>query len=138
MPERLENQRRYFAAPRITGTEDEFCRRAYQIMLRGAALAEDLYREWPAEPECGYLGWGGHDEKEILANIGMAHLYALLISFGEYDERVTGVSRDEALRRVQGVVRYCCFTHFSGSHPCVDGRTWGGGWQIFSLMPVLR
>ena len=106
VPRRLDRQRRYFAAPPIVGQEDEFCRRAYRIMLRGAAFAKDLYRQWPAEPRCGYLGWGGHGEKEMLANIGMAHLYAILISFGEYDETTTGVSRSEALRRIVGVVRY--------------------------------
>jgi len=137
VPQQLDRQRRYFAAPPIVGQEDEFCRRAYRIMLRGAAFAKDLYREWPAEPRCGYLGLGGHGEKEILANIGMAHLYAMLIRFGEYDEKVTGVSRSEALRRIEGVVRYCCYTHFSGSHACVDGDTWGGGWHDSSWSTVL-
>ena len=72
-------------------------------MLRGAAFARDLYRPWPVEPECGYLGWGGHGEKDIAANIGLAHLYAVLIRFGNYDERVTGVSRAEALCQVRRV-----------------------------------
>lgn len=49
VPQRLDGQRRYFAAPPIVGQEDEFCRRAYRIMLRGAAFAKDLYHEWPAE-----------------------------------------------------------------------------------------
>ncbi len=137
VPERIDCQRRYFAAPPIIGQEDEFCRRAYGIMLRGAAFAKDLYHDWPNEPRCGYLGWGGHGEKEILANIGMSHLYAMLISFGQYDAVVTGVSRDEALRRIEGVIRYCCHTHFSGSHACVDGDTWGGGWHDSSWSTVL-
>ncbi len=137
LPERIENERRYFGAPRIVGREDAFCRRAYRIMLRGAAFAKDRYHPWPVEPRCGYLGWGGHGEKEILANIGMAHLYAVLITFGDYDERVTGVSRAEAIRRITGVVRYCGYTHFSGSHACVDGDTWGGGWHDASWGAVL-
>ena len=69
-------------------------------MLQGAVFARDLYRPWSVEPDCGYLGWGGRGEKEIMANIGMAHLYAFLIHFGDYDEGITGVSRAEALRRV--------------------------------------
>jgi len=126
---RLESQRQYFAAPRIAGKEDEFCRRAYRVMLKGAAFCKDLYKEWPTEPGCGYIGWGGHAEKEIDANIGMAQLYATLINFGQYDERVTGVSRAEALRRVKGVIRYCSFTHFTGPHVCTDGKQWGNGWH---------
>ncbi|NLS95909.1 MAG: discoidin domain-containing protein [Planctomycetaceae bacterium] len=137
VPETVYRQRQYFAAPPITGREDEFCRRAHAIMLRGAAFAKDLYRQWPVEAECGYLGWGGHGEKEIMANIGMSHLYAFLLTFGQYDERVTGVSRQEALRRVKGVVRYCCYTHFSGSHACVDGDTWGGGWHDADWSAIL-
>jgi hypothetical protein len=125
----VENQRHYFAAPRITGVEDAFCRRAYRVMLRGAAFCKDLYKEWPTEPNCGYLGWGGHGEKEINANIQLAYLYALLINFGDYDPQVTGVSRDEALRRVKGVVRYCAFTHFTGPHECTSGKHWGGRWH---------
>jgi hypothetical protein len=136
MPERVENQSGYFGAPRIAGSEDAFCRRAYRIMLRGAAFCRDLYREWEVEPECGYIGWGGHGEKEIGADIGMAHLYAILITFGRYDEAVTGVSRSEALRRVKGVIRYCGFTHVSGPHPCIDGQHWGGGWHDASWSTV--
>lgn len=120
-----DNQRQYFGAPRIVGKEDEFCRRAYLIMLKGAYFCKDLYKKWPDESECGFIGWGGHGEKEIMANIGMAHLYAMLITFGQYDEQVTGVSRDEALRRVKGVIRYCCFTHFTGPYTCTDGKQWG-------------
>ena len=137
VPEQIANQRQYFAAPPIRGREDDFCRRAHAIMLRGAAFAKDHYHQWPVEPDCGYLGWGGHGEKEIFANIGTAHLYARLLRFGNYDEEVVGVSREEALRRVRGVVRYCCFTHFSGTHACVDGQTWGGGWHDSSWSTVL-
>jgi len=133
----VENHRQYFAAPRIVGTEDAFCRRAYRVMLRGAAFCKDLYHEWPTEPDCGYLGWGGHGEKDISANIQMAHLYALLVHFGQYDARVTGVSRREALRRVKGVIRYCCFTHRTGPHTCTTGKHWGGGWHGASWSSTL-
>ena len=136
VPELAPNQAGYFAAPPIVGREDEFCRRAYAVMLRGAAFAKDLYRPWPTQPDCGYLGWGGRGEKEILANIGMCHLYAVLLSFGEYDAEVTGVSRGEALRRVKGVVRYLGYTHYSGSYACVDGGNWGGGWHDSSWSTV--
>jgi len=137
VPVRVENQRQYFGAPRIVGKEDDFCRRAYRVMLKGAAFCKDLYKEWPTEPGCGYIGWGGHGEKEIMANTGMAHLYAMLITFGEYDEQITGISREEALRRVKGVIRYCCFTHFTGPHTCTDGKHWGGGWHDASWSTVL-
>jgi len=100
VPELIENQRQYFGAPRITGREDEFCRRAYRVMLKGAAFCRDLYREWDREPRCGYIGWGGHGEKEISANLGMAHLYAMLISFGQYDERVTAGGGGRAVLRL--------------------------------------
>jgi len=136
-PGPLPNERQHFAAPPIVGREDEFCRRAYRVMLRGAAFCKDLYREWPTEPDCGYLGWGGHSEKEIDANLQMAHLYAILTHFGPYDERTTGVSREEALRRVKGVIRYCCFTHSSGPHVCTSGKHWGGGWHDASWSTFL-
>lgn len=132
-----QNYARFFAAPRIVGQEDEFCRRAYRIMLKGSRFCRDLYREWPTEPDCGYIGWGGHGEKEIEANIGMAHLYAMLITFGNYDEKVSGVSRAEALRRVRGVIRYCCFTHATGPHVCISGKRWGMGWHDASWASVL-
>ncbi|MBN2580625.1 MAG: hypothetical protein JXB10_16690 [Pirellulales bacterium] len=133
----IVNQRQYFEAPKIVGREDAFCRRAYRVMLKGAAFCKDLYHPWPTESDCGYLGWGGHGEKEISANIQLAHLYALLITFGRYDEQVTGVSREEALRRVKGVIRYCCFTHVTGPHPCTSGKHWGGGWHGASWSTVL-
>lgn len=129
-------QRRYFNAPKIVGKEDEFCRRAYRIMLRGAVFTKDLYKEWPSEPACGYIGWGGSTEKEIDANIGIAHLYAMLINFGEYDEQVTGIPRQEVLRRIKGVIRYCCFTHYTGSYTCTNGKQWGGGWHDASWSSV--
>src|SRR5690606_5881449 len=128
-PSDQQGLRHYFGAPAIVGKEDEFCRRAYQVMLKGAAFCKDLYHEWPTEPDCGYIGWGGHAEKEINANIQMAYLYALVAHFGQYDGQVTGVSREEALRRVRGVIRYCAFTHFSGPHRCTSGKSWGGGWH---------
>ncbi|MBN1588791.1 MAG: hypothetical protein JW888_04685 [Pirellulales bacterium] len=133
----VENHRQYFAAPRIVGKEDEFCRRAYEVMLKGAAFCKDLYHPWPAEPDCGYLGWGGHGEKDINSNVRMAYLYAFLTTFGQYDEQVTGVSRDEALRRVKGVLRYLCFTHVSGSRKCTTGKPWGGGWHTATWSSVL-
>ncbi|MGV8095794.1 MAG: hypothetical protein AB2L24_28415 [Mangrovibacterium sp.] len=105
-----DNQRQYFDAPRIVGKEDEFCRRAYRVMLKGAYFCKDLYWEWPEKPGCGFIGWGGHGEKDMYANLGFAHLYALLTSFGDYDEQITGVSREEAIRRVKGVIRYCCYS----------------------------
>lgn len=105
-----DNQRQYFNAPEITGREDEFCRRAYLVMLKGAYFCKDLYQEWPDEPGCGFIGWGGQGEKDIFANLGFVHLYAMLITFGNYDENVTGISKEEALRRVKGVIRYSCFT----------------------------
>lgn len=104
-----DNQRQYFGAPRIVGKEDEFCRRAYRVMLKGAYFCKDLYHEWPDQPGCGYIGWGGKGEKDMYANFGFAQLYALLITFGDYDEKVTGISREEALRRIKGVIRYGCF-----------------------------
>jgi len=125
----VKNHRQYFGAPRIVGKEDDFCRRAYRVMLKGAAFCKDLYRQWPVEPDCGYLGWGGHTEKDIDANIQLAHLYAMLLTFGQYEEQITGVSRQEALHRGRGVIRYCGFTHFSGPHVCTSGQHWGGGWH---------
>ncbi|MBN2023312.1 MAG: hypothetical protein JW809_11035 [Pirellulales bacterium] len=136
-PGPVANQRQLFGAPAIVGKEDAFCRRAYKVMLQGAAFCKDLYREWPTEPECGYIGWGGHGEKDINANIQMAHLYAILAHFGQYDERVAGVSREEAMRRVRGVIRYCCFTHVTGPHACTSGKHWGGGWHDASWSTVL-
>ncbi|MBN1852588.1 MAG: hypothetical protein JW829_07680 [Pirellulales bacterium] len=58
----VENHRQYFAAPSIAGREDDFCRRAYRIMLKGAAFCGNLYHEWPHEPDAGYLGWGGQNQ----------------------------------------------------------------------------
>ncbi len=137
VPSALAEQRRLFDAPPIRGREDAFCRRAHRILMRGSRFMKDLYREWPKEPGCGYLGWGGHGEKEIMANLGMAHLYAFLITFGAYDADVAGISAEEALRRVKGVVRYCCFTHFTGPHACTDGRHWGCGWHDSSWSTIL-
>ncbi|MBN1422507.1 MAG: hypothetical protein JXP34_27265 [Planctomycetes bacterium] len=137
VPAASADQRRFFRAPPIRGDEDAFCRRAYRILLRGSRFMRDLYREWPVEPDCGYLGWGGHGEKEIMANLGMASLYAFVTSFGRYDPGVAGVPAEEARRRARGVVRYACHTHFTGPHPCVDGRHWGAGWHDSSWSTVL-
>lgn len=126
----------HFAPPQLVGREDEFCRRAYRIMMRGSRFLSDLYREWPTEPNCGYLGWGGSGEKEINGNLGFAYLYALLLRFGAFDETIAGVTRQEAQRRVVGVIRYAAFTHFSGPHTCTDGRQWGGGWHGASWSSV--
>ncbi|MBN2212227.1 MAG: hypothetical protein JW709_12590 [Sedimentisphaerales bacterium] len=119
----------YIAPMRLTGREDEFCRRAHQVMLKGARFTRNLYHDWSAEPHCGYIGWGGHGEKEISNNFGFACLYAILLRFGEYDAQITGISREEMTRRVIGVIRYGGFTHLTGSHNCTDDKPWGGGWH---------
>jgi len=91
------------------------------------------YRFWQKYPNCGYFftgcHWYGTDQSEA------ALLLAFAAKYGDYDETVAGIPREDIKKMAIKVLRYACFTHDTGPEECVrvDGRNrlqaktkWGG------------
>ena len=70
----------------------------------------------------GYDGWSMQTIQKAFA------AFAVAATAEEYDEKIAGMSREEALRYALGLFRYCIRTHKSGDILLNDGSAWGNTW----------
>lgn len=108
-----------FSPEKITlpTTETEMSRRFLRLMLNWIPTAVAWFQDWPVRPNCGHffggVFWYGQE------TAGPLNLLACALNSPEYDEKITGISR-EALREMAiKALRYLCFTHDSGPVDCV-------------------
>lgn len=113
--------------------ENEMSRRIYRILQRWIVFADKQYRDCERIPGSGHFFggnyWYGMETAETLA------IYAVLSVFGEYEEAVTGIPRDELKKKSVKALRYLGFTHDSGpagyvreksNNPHTSEKKWGG------------
>lgn len=91
------------------------------------------FKTWPNRPNCGYFFDGAYYYGADQAYTSLA--YAVVAKLGEYNENITGLSRERAKKMAIKAIRYLCFTHDTGPEDCVrvkgknpltSGTKWGG------------
>ncbi len=112
--------------------ENEFSKRLYRVLLKWAGFANGYYKTWSVRDNCGhYFGGAYVYEMECASALIVG---AVLSIIGEYDEKITGITRGEMQSRAIGTLRYLCFTHTTGPDDCVrdkshhekySGKKWG-------------
>lgn len=112
--------------------ENEISERLYKVLLKWAGFANGHYKTWPVRENCGHYFGGAYVYE--MESASSAIVAAILATFGSYDEAITGITRDEMLKRAIGTIRYLCFTHTTGPEDCVrdkshheafSGKKWG-------------
>ncbi|HHV96867.1 MAG TPA: hypothetical protein GXX37_10420 [Clostridiaceae bacterium] len=115
------------------GKENEMTRKIYKMLMKWIVFADRHFETWDVRPNCGYFFGGSYWYATDTSNTVL--VYALLATLGEYDEKLTGIPRDELIRKAIKGIRYLGFTHDTGPEDCVRvegpnphaSRTkWGG------------
>ena len=86
----------------IPEIETEMSRRYLSMLQKWIPIGLSYFEEWPVRPNCGHFFGGTHWYGQETA--GPVKALALVSTSPEYDETMTGCSRDE-LRRIaiQGI-----------------------------------
>jgi hypothetical protein len=101
----------------------------YTELLRDACHHSDQF--WQDLPEAraeGIWGSGRSDQMNegVRAMSEMVFVCAVLLKDSDaFNTR----ERAEYLRRTKAALRYITASHQTGTHPCTDGKRWGGSWQ---------
>lgn len=121
-------------SPHLPPEENVMSRRYLRMLEKWIPVGVEYFAEWPIRPRCGHFFGGAHWYGQ--ETISPAEAFALASVSPEYDERRTGVSREELRRMAIMAVRYLGFTHDTGPADCVRpsvglgrpencGRKWG-------------
>ena len=101
----------------IPDLETEMSRRYLMMVQRWAPVGLSYFEDWPVRPNCGHFFggccWYGIDTSPPVAALSAA------AASPEYDERITGVTKDELRQIALKAIRYLCFTHDTGPEDCV-------------------
>ena len=104
-------------APDLPSLENEMSRRYLRMIERWIPVGVEYFAAWPERPNCGHFLGGVHWYGQETAS--PAETFAMASVSPEYDEKGTGVSREELRRMAIHAVRYLCFTHDTGPSVCV-------------------
>lgn len=99
------------------GKDNEMTRKIYKMLLKWIKFADQHFETWDVRPNCGHFFGGSYWYATDTSNTVL--VYALLATFGEYDEKATGISRDELVKKAVKGIRYLGFTHDTGPEDCV-------------------
>ena len=117
----------------IPDVETEMSRRYLRMIQKWIPIGLSYFEEWSVRPNCGYFFGGAHWYGNETS--GPVKALALISTSPEYDEAITGCSKDDLRRIVLRGIRYLCFTHDTGPEDCIRpkkglGRpeTWGTKW----------
>jgi len=107
-----------FSPDKITlPAETEMSRRFLQIMQQWIPIAVANFQDWPVRPNCGHffggVFWYGQETS------GTLNLLASVLCSPNYDEKITGISRDALREMAIKALRFLCFTHDTGPADCV-------------------
>ena len=100
----------------IPDAETEMSRRYLMMLQKWVPIGLSYFEDWPMRANCGHF-FGGCCWYGIDTSPAVAALSALSAS-PEYDERITGVSKDELREIAVKGIRYLCFTHDTGPENC--------------------
>jgi hypothetical protein len=119
-------------------SENEMSGRIRRILQKWLPYADRQFEDWSWRPACGHFFGGAYWYG--LETAYTASVYALLAKHSNYEEKLTGIPREEVKRKAIAAIRYLGFTHDTGPEDCVraEGRNhfcsltkWGGRGQKF-------
>jgi hypothetical protein len=119
-------------------SENEMSARIRCILQKWLPYAEKQFADWSGRPSCGHFFGGTYWYG--LETAYTASVYALLAKLPNYEDKLTGIPREEVKRKAIAAIRYLGFTHDTGPEDCVraEGRNrfcsltkWGGRGQKF-------
>lgn len=117
----------------VPAGENEVSKRLYRVLLKWIRYAKEQYAEWPERPGSGHF-FGGAYWYGIETGY-TALIFAVAAKLGDYDEGLTGQTRDSIRDKAIGAIRYLVYTHDTGPAECVrvesrnpycSGKKWGG------------
>lgn len=97
--------------------ENELSRRCLRMLQQWIPVGVSYFSPWPGRPNCGHFFGGAHWYGQETAF--PAETLAWATTSPEYDESVTGISREKLRQMVLQAVRYLAFTHDTGPADCV-------------------
>lgn len=104
--------------------------RVYRSVETQARYLLGTVRPWDRDPALKLLTDSRSDEHHIRPNTGAVEGFCFLRRFGPYDEKTTGVSRDQLLNDfILPMLWYLVETHVTDSRKTGDGKAWGNAWQ---------
>lgn len=126
--------------------QNETADRLYGILQRWVPFANEQFADWDGRPDCGHF-FGGSYFYGVETAFPM-FLYALLSKFGDYNQSITGIPREELINKVIKALRYLAFTNEYGPKDCVrekstnvyaNGTKWGAeGEEFFRATAIGR
>jgi hypothetical protein len=107
----------------------EMMRTVYEATQRQARYLLGTVHPWQEDASLLLLTESKSTEHWIRPNTGTVEGLAFLYRFGDYDPDLVGVTREQLLPTIVGMMRYLVATHVSGDRVTGDGRPWGDAWQ---------
>ena len=107
----------------------EMRRTVYEATQRQARYLLGSVHPWQDDASLLLLTESKSTEHWIRPNTGTVEGLAFLYRFGDYDPDLVGVTREQLLPTIVGMMRYLVATHVSGDRVTGDGRPWGDAWQ---------
>lgn len=107
----------------------EIQRAVYGAAQRQAGYLLSLVHPWEEDASLLLTTESKSAEHWIRPNTGIVEGLAFLYRFGPYDPNLVGVTREELLPTIVGMMRYLTATHVTGNRVTSDGRPWGDAWQ---------
>jgi hypothetical protein len=104
-------------------------RTVYEATQRQARYLLGSVHPWQDDASLLLLTESKSTEHWIRPNTGTVEGLAFLYRFGDYDPDLVGVTREQLLPTIVGMMRYLVATHVSGDRVTGDGRPWGDAWQ---------
>jgi len=125
---------------------NESADRLYNILQKWVPFANKQFAEWDGRPNCGHFFGGSYFYG--VETVFPMFLFAVLSKFGDYNEEITGLPKQELKEKAIKAMRYLCFTNEYGPADCfreksdnvyANGTKWGAeGEEFFRATAIGR
>jgi hypothetical protein len=131
MKQELPKLQKEYRATELTplGPETPLSRICYARLIRFVSYAQKGMQNWSREPGAKFHKQDGSLEGSVRQNGDIAFAFAVLASYGDFDESKAGVSRARVKADASALIRYLAITHVANFLPTGDGKLWGDHWQ---------
>jgi len=139
-------KKKYNSIDRTNLKDSESARRLYEIMLRWIPFADSTYNDCSYIDGAGHF-FGGSYFYSVETAIPM-FLYTVVSGFGDYDESITHIPREELETKAIKALKYLCMTNEYGPKGVVrekstnvyaNGTKWGAkGEEFFRASAIGR
>jgi hypothetical protein len=108
----------------------DFGDRSYLFVEKLAHYFLGSVHTWDKDTDMKLLTESKTGEHWIRPNAGAVAGFSFLYRFGNYDQNITGVSREQLLKDyIIPMMRYLVHTHLTGDLNTSEGKKWGNAWQ---------